>query len=88
MKKIILALSILTVVSVAQSFAPKQTKNYTVSLPIEGWETVVKGLGELPLKESEQIKDAIFQQIQTQLQAQNKQQQAPKDTTNNKPKKN
>jgi hypothetical protein len=88
MKKIILALSILTVVSVAQSFAPKQTKNYTVSLPIEGWETVVKGLGELPLKESEQIKAAIFQQIQTQLQAQNKQQQAPKDTTNNKPKKN
>lgn len=58
----IIALSLL-------SFAPKQQeKQLTVKLSVAEWNIVIKGLGELPLKESGNVTSVIVDQLQKQLQ--------------------
>lgn len=82
----VLSVSVLTLSAGAYYiFKPFQTapqQGYTVTLPVEGWQAVIDGLAELPLKRSEQFKNAIIQQINTQI-AQS-QQPVKKDTTTKK----
>lgn len=67
MKKIILGLSVLIILSVAQSYAPKQDKRFTLSLTGQEVETVLKALGKLPLEESQNVYMTVYQQAQAQL---------------------
>lgn len=51
------------------SFTGKQQeKEATVKLPISKWVIVLKGVSELPLKESQDVYSTIVNQVQQQMQ--------------------
>lgn len=76
MKKTFFGLLAITLLTLAISFTPPmgtenkqlpvQPKNLTITLPVEAWNVVIKGLSELPLKESGAITQEIFAQAQKQ----------------------
>jgi len=57
------------------AFQTLQDKRVTISLSTQEWEVVLKGLAELPLKESQSVYGSIMQQAQAQLAPQPKTQQ-------------
>lgn len=60
----ILAISLLLALTPSQN----QEKTVKITLTVNQWEVVLKGLGELPLKESGSISQSIIMQAQQQLQ--------------------
>lgn len=73
-------------VVVLASFNGTQDRRYNLSLTEQEINVVLKGLAELPLKESQPVYGTIMQQAQAQVQAQQPKPQIKSDTT--KPKKN
>lgn len=67
MKKIILAFCLITILSVVQSFAPKQDRRFNLSLTGQEIDIILQGLNELPKKTSESVYNNIIQQAQAQL---------------------
>lgn len=78
-----LMFGIVAVVAAFTSSLPKQERKITITLSEQEWNTVLQGLGKLPLENSQQVYMSIMQQAQSQLQPA---QQLPqkKDTTNKK----
>lgn len=66
MKKLLTALAILVSLSVSAQKDTTLPKNITITLSPQAWDVILKGLQELPLKES----GGIFQEILIQAQAQ------------------
>lgn len=66
MKRIFLAISILTTMSFTTQEEPKKVK---LELTIEEVNLIFEGLGELPAKKSEGLRAKIYQEAKTQLEA-------------------
>jgi hypothetical protein len=75
--------------TILSSNRPPQDRRFTLSLTEQEINVALKGLGELPLKESQPVYGTIMQQAQSQLQPPPKVQQPAlrADTSKPKPKK-
>lgn len=67
MKKLVLFFGLTIVISVAQSFSPKQDRRFTISLTEQEINICLEGLGKLPLERSQAVYSTILQQAQSQL---------------------
>lgn len=70
MKRLISIISCIAVYGIllAQIIPNKQEKEPVVRLPVSKWVIVLKGVSELPLKESQDVYMSIVTQINSQMQ--------------------
>jgi hypothetical protein len=68
MKKLTLFFGLITVISVAQSFAPKQDKQISVSMTLQEWEIVYSAIDDASMPGN--VRKPLLQKIVTQVQAQ------------------
>lgn len=72
MKKTMLFIAVFILSYTAKSQQQSQTKPkyILVSLPVEGWQIVMEGLGKLPVEKGVAVYNSIDQQVYLQLQPQ------------------